>query len=212
MRSTTLIAVLAAAVLAGKAGAQSFDQSVKDATNADGLILTQIPAQKKMSTDGVVLAQFDAAREGGDHRGPGGGEHRGPGREPGREPGRGHEPGREPGRGHEDHRGHEHQDWGRWQGHPGWGHHYDRWEWDGFGHPHWWGWAIYVGASRAACYEHYGDQLNSCNGSCQIENNECVASCGPWGGDCVAQCNVNFSYCSSECRADYNIRTSRCPW
>ena len=114
--------VAAAALFAGAAGAQPFEQSVNDALAKDGAVVSKIPAQKALASQenaDLIDDQFqlvemaDHGGHGGQHGGQqgggqrGGGEHRGPGHEqPGRGGGDHRGPGHEqPGRGGNDHRG-----------------------------------------------------------------------------------------------------------
>jgi len=104
-----------------------------------------------------------------------------------------------------------HQDWGRWKGHPGWGHD-SRWDWDRYGRPHWWGWIIWEGERRAQCLDYYAAELRSCDGAVADENNRCIQACADYNDPaCADQCNQNAQYGRDSCAEDYDQRVQTCP-
>ena len=147
---------------------------------------------------------------GGHHPPPPGGGHPGGHNPPPTHPGHGHPPTHEPGH-------HEHapnRDWGRWEGHPGWGHHHDRWYWDRYGYPYWWGWVIWRGERRSECVAHYDGLLGQCNDACQDEHDQCRKDCDAVGGgsECEDQCNANTNSCFDSCLVSYDDQVAQyCP-
>ena len=113
--------IAAAALFAGAAGAQTFEQSVNDAVRKDGAVISKIPAQKDLAASEnadllddqaqiIDMADHGGQRGGGDHGGQRGGGDRGGQRGPGRE---------QPGRGGNDHRGPGREEPGRGGDHHG---------------------------------------------------------------------------------------------
>ncbi len=231
-RTSLAAAALCAAVLSGGIlKAQTFEQSVfnvlskESALSLDMSILRQdIDRENAFPQDSFELA----SQRGGGHHPGGGGRHPGGGGRPGGghppthgnpghwNPGHGtppghHNPGR-PGHG-QPFPQHPHRDWNRWHNHPGWGQYHRRWDWDAYGRPHWWGWVVWRGPQRAACFSHYGAQLNVCSQYVAQEENHCLQSCGPFGDQaCVNQCVYNSDYGRAVCREDYDLRVRTCPF
>lgn len=200
MRKPYLVVAAVIAVASAKIiGAEPFDTTVAQLLQKDGAFKVQTSLLKQSVEQNNIETQsyLEEVRNNGRRRGPGRGnpgrqpDHRRPDRRPGH---------RNPGNGH--------RDWGRWRGHPGWGHH-GRWDWRG-GRPYWWGWGIWRGSGRLACIDYYGSLYSSCNTSCLQENDYCVRACG-YDSDCVAQCNLNADYCGGYCRDEYSARIATCP-
>ena len=225
MKSTLTGAIVAAtALFAGFAGAQTFEQTVNDALKKDGVVISQVPAQKVIATQDadMIEAQRGGGQQGGGNRG--GGDNRGGGHE---QPGRGGDHGR-PGDqhgqpGHPDHHQPDHRpdhrpdgDWNRWHGHPGWGGHFhDRWGWDPYGRPLWLGWIIWSGVGRANCLNYYRDRNINCHADCGAEANACVSNCSiyaPGDGSCIASCNNTGVFCNESCSARYDDYWHTCPF
>lgn len=220
--------VAAAALLAGFAGAQTFDQSVNDALKKDGAVLSQVPSQKVLSTQDAIEAQRGPGGHGGDHRGPGGdhrgGDRRGPGNDHRGDRGDHRGPVTHPGRdGHPDHHWPDHRpdhrpdgDWNRWHGHPGWGSRYHgRWGWDPYGRPLWLGWVIWTGWGRASCLSYYRDLNVSCHAECGGEQNACASNCSlyaPGSVECLNSCSTTAVFCNESCSARYEDYWRTCPF
>jgi hypothetical protein len=232
-RMTCFAAALVVLAAAGIARAQSFEQSVNAVLNNDSALSVQMSSLKQcIDKDAVQMqdsatqtadVQEDSQAEDLEGRGPGGGggfhpapapyhpqpaphpqpEPFHPQPQPGPHPGPhpGPQPGPHPGP-HPGHGG----DWNHWPGHPGWGAHYGRWNWDAYGMPHWWGWVIWPGMAYGSCVGYYEGLLSSCDQNCQQENDSCVESCDSYSDSaCAAQCNSDESYCTSTCQEDYNM-------
>jgi hypothetical protein len=190
--------VAAAALVAGVAGAQTFEQTVNGAVSQDGSIVSQISAQKSIakSDPDMIEAQHGG---GGGHGGPGRGPS-GPGHEPGHQPG--HEPGHEPGRGpgHEG-PGHFPGHGPDWHGHNGgWGDRFHGrfgWGWDAWNRPLWLGWAVWAGVG--SCRDWYFGRRTGCYADCGAELNACLGS----GAD-VGLCNATNVSCTASCNYQYD--------
>ncbi len=105
--------------------------------------------------------------------------------------------------------GDRHGDWGRWPGHPGWGHHYGRWEERG-GYWIWWGWVVWHGEHRAECLAYYDNLHTQCNGACEDEHADCTELCGG-DADCAEQCTLNSDFCFDGCEQEWQGHSATCP-
>ncbi len=196
--------VAAAALFAGIAGAQTFEQSVNDAVSKDGAVVSSVQSQKVLSTQETAIAQqemIEAQRGGGGH----GGGH--PGGHPGGNPGHGNPGHGQPGHGEPGHGGHEGpggHGGGHgpdWHGHGGgWGDHFHGrfgWGWDAWNRPLWLGWVIWGGVG--SCRDYYVGRRSGCYADCGAELNACLGS----GAD-VGQCNATNVSCTASCNYEYD--------
>jgi len=222
-RTLGLAAAAAAAMFAvspraqaqtAQAAAPSFEETVGAALGARSALKTGFTAQKSLSASAETereQAEADAQRGpggGGPHPTPRPPSPRPPGPRPGPHPRPAPHPNPHPT--HPVPSNRHHRDWSRWPGHPGWGHHDGRWDWDRYGRPHWWGWIIWDVNQRLACRDYYGRELQDCGASCGVENSDCADACDG-DGDCVKQCDYNGTLCQNVCDEDYEeeVRTCR---
>jgi hypothetical protein len=175
--------VAASALIAGVAGAQTFEQTVNDAVKKDGFVVSEVQAQKQVSTQDPEL--IEAQRGGGQHGG-----HEQPGRGGHEQPGRGgHE---QPGRGHEGHGGgHEGHGGGHGNRHDGLDHHgrYG-WGWDAWGRRQWLGWVIWNPAF-GRCSLYYSGLRSNCYADCRAELNAGVDNPGDYQL-CMQSCEYQY--------------------
>ena len=200
IRKSNLIGtiVAAAALVAGAAGAQTFDQTVTDAFSKDGSVLSQIGRQRQLSTQDPDMIE---ARSRGGHGGSG---HGGSGHGGNGHGGNGHGGSGHGGSGHDGggqhHEGSRHDGRGPdWHGRDGaWGDHYHGrygWGWDARG-PLWLGWAFWSGAG--SCRDWYLGRRSGCYADCGAELNACLASgadadlCSGTNVSCTVSCNYQY--------------------
>ena len=181
--------IAAAALVAGIAGAQTFDQTVNDTVKKDGSIVAQAKAEKQIMTVDPELAQakedlIEAQHGSHGGQGRGGQGHGGQGRGgQGDRRGGGHVDHGHDSHGHEGHGGHGRRDDGRdHHGRYGWG-------WDAWGRRQWLGWYVWNGVG--SCRGWYGERRSFCYADCRAELNAGLDSPEDYQ-HCMQSCDYQY--------------------